>query len=289
MLPWELLVLALLPILARGLVGGTVGTVASYRHARHPPVEPAFQCSSALHLSRRHARRPDDRRAGGLDIFRWNADRLLGTSYLTTNEALMTEWLYVRLPDSPRCAGVATSDGGTAVSGVVSDGWCSDEAAPTVDAEPATATRAMQLVFLGLVVGILAGQLSSSSTRCSRWVRRSSPRCSAATGGFGSTRFSVSGWRWRCCSTLGSAGPTSRSTGGTTPPTIAPFYIAAFGHTTARTIDLHNDAIHIPRRVFFVYIFVVVLSFGVLGTVRVRARYRCHRNGCHDAAGATRP
>lgn len=40
--------------------------------------------------------------------------------------------------------------------------------------------------------------------------------------------------------------------------------IAAFGYTTARTIDLHNDAIHIPRRVFFVYIFVVVLSFGVI-------------------------
>ncbi len=30
MLPWELLVLAWLPILARGLVGGTVGTFASY-------------------------------------------------------------------------------------------------------------------------------------------------------------------------------------------------------------------------------------------------------------------
>lgn len=40
--------------------------------------------------------------------------------------------------------------------------------------------------------------------------------------------------------------------------------IAAFGYTTARTIDLHNDVIHIPRRVFFVYIFVVVLSFGVI-------------------------
>ncbi len=40
--------------------------------------------------------------------------------------------------------------------------------------------------------------------------------------------------------------------------------IAAFGYTTARTIDLHNDSIHIPKRVFFVYIFVVVLSFGVI-------------------------
>lgn len=40
--------------------------------------------------------------------------------------------------------------------------------------------------------------------------------------------------------------------------------IAAFGYTTARTIDLHSDEIHIPGRVFFVYIFVVVLSFGVI-------------------------
>ncbi|MDS0220836.1 hypothetical protein NDI54_05645 [Haloarcula sp. S1AR25-5A] len=39
--------------------------------------------------------------------------------------------------------------------------------------------------------------------------------------------------------------------------------IAAFGYTTARTIDLHSDEVHIPGRVFFVYIFVVVLSFGV--------------------------
>ena len=40
--------------------------------------------------------------------------------------------------------------------------------------------------------------------------------------------------------------------------------LAAFGYTTARAIDLHNDEIHIPRRFFFVYIFVVVLSFGVI-------------------------
>lgn len=40
--------------------------------------------------------------------------------------------------------------------------------------------------------------------------------------------------------------------------------IAAFGYTTARTIDLHSDEVHIPGRVFFVYIFVVVLSFGVI-------------------------
>ncbi|NHN42791.1 hypothetical protein G9C85_14295 [Halorubellus sp. JP-L1] len=40
--------------------------------------------------------------------------------------------------------------------------------------------------------------------------------------------------------------------------------IAAVGYTTARAIDLHNDDIHVPRRVTFVYVFVVVLSFGVI-------------------------
>jgi hypothetical protein len=40
--------------------------------------------------------------------------------------------------------------------------------------------------------------------------------------------------------------------------------VAAVGYTAARAIDLHSDDIHIPRRFFFVYIFVVVLSFGVV-------------------------
>ncbi|GAB7093739.1 hypothetical protein JCM30237_08910 [Halolamina litorea] len=40
--------------------------------------------------------------------------------------------------------------------------------------------------------------------------------------------------------------------------------IAAVGYTTARTIDLHSDEINIPREFLFVYLFVVVLSFGVV-------------------------
>lgn len=40
--------------------------------------------------------------------------------------------------------------------------------------------------------------------------------------------------------------------------------IAAFGYTTARAIDLHNDEIHIPRQFLFVYLFVIVLAFGVV-------------------------
>jgi hypothetical protein len=40
--------------------------------------------------------------------------------------------------------------------------------------------------------------------------------------------------------------------------------IAAAGYTTARAIELHSDDIHIPNRFIFVYIFVIVLSFGVV-------------------------
>ncbi len=40
--------------------------------------------------------------------------------------------------------------------------------------------------------------------------------------------------------------------------------IAAAGYTTARAIDLHSDEIHVPKRFIFVYIFVIVLSFGVV-------------------------
>jgi AcrR family transcriptional regulator len=40
--------------------------------------------------------------------------------------------------------------------------------------------------------------------------------------------------------------------------------IAAIGYTTARAIDLHSDEIYIPKKILFVYIFVVVLAFGVI-------------------------
>ena len=40
--------------------------------------------------------------------------------------------------------------------------------------------------------------------------------------------------------------------------------IAAVGYTAARAVDLHSDDIHIPRQFVFVYLFVVVLAFGVV-------------------------
>ncbi len=40
--------------------------------------------------------------------------------------------------------------------------------------------------------------------------------------------------------------------------------VAGVGYTFARAVDLHSDGITLPRRFFFVYVLVVVLSFGVL-------------------------
>ncbi len=40
--------------------------------------------------------------------------------------------------------------------------------------------------------------------------------------------------------------------------------IAGAGYTTLRAVDLHSDEIHIPSRFAFVFIFVVVLAFGVV-------------------------
>jgi len=103
MLPWELLVLALLPILVRGLVGGTVGTFATYVAL----AALALLIIVELHLFTSMKVTPwfavvlvvltTMAAVAAWTIFRWNADRFLGTSFLVDNEALMIEWLYVTL------------------------------------------------------------------------------------------------------------------------------------------------------------------------------------------------
>jgi uncharacterized membrane protein YjdF len=40
--------------------------------------------------------------------------------------------------------------------------------------------------------------------------------------------------------------------------------IAAIGYTFARAVDLHSDEIHIPKEFAFVFILLVVMSFGVI-------------------------
>jgi hypothetical protein len=40
--------------------------------------------------------------------------------------------------------------------------------------------------------------------------------------------------------------------------------VAGVGYTAARVVDLHSDKIHIPTQSVFVYLFIVVLAFGVI-------------------------
>lgn len=101
MLPWELLVMALLPILVRGAVGGQVGIFATYLSLA------AFALLVIVELHMFTSLRVTPWFAVGLvvlttmaavavwTIFRWNADRYLGTAFLVDNETLMLEWLSV--------------------------------------------------------------------------------------------------------------------------------------------------------------------------------------------------
>jgi len=103
MLPWEVLGLALLPVLVSALLGGELGTFATYlaiaAFALILTVE--FHTFTSLQVTHWFAVAlvvlTTLATAAAWTILRWNADRLLDTAYLTTNEALMIEWLYVTL------------------------------------------------------------------------------------------------------------------------------------------------------------------------------------------------
>ena len=103
MLPWELLVLALFPILVRGLFGGTLGTVATYVALAGLALLVVVELHTFNTLRVTHwfavvfVVLTTLAAVAAWTVFRWNADRFLGTSYLVDNETLMTEWLYVTL------------------------------------------------------------------------------------------------------------------------------------------------------------------------------------------------
>jgi len=103
MLPSELLVLALLPVLVGALFGGELGIFATYVAL----AALALVITVELHMFTSLRVTPwfaivlvvmtTMATAAVWGILRWNADRLLGTNFLTTNEALMIEWIYVAL------------------------------------------------------------------------------------------------------------------------------------------------------------------------------------------------
>ena len=103
MLPWELLVVALLPILVRGLFGGTVGTFASYLAVAGLALIVTVELHMFTSLDVTHwfavafVVLTTLAAVAAWTILRWNLDRTFGTTYLSTNEALMAEWLSVAL------------------------------------------------------------------------------------------------------------------------------------------------------------------------------------------------
>ncbi|MCG1004340.1 MULTISPECIES: hypothetical protein [Halobacterium] len=103
MLPWELLVLALLPILVRGLFGGTVGTFATYFALASVALVVVVELHLFTALEVTHwfavvlVVLTTLASGAAWAVVRWNFDQYLGTDYLTTNEALMTEFVWVTL------------------------------------------------------------------------------------------------------------------------------------------------------------------------------------------------
>ena len=103
MLPWELLVLALFPVLVRGLFGGTLGTFATYVALAGLALLVVVELHTFTTLRVTHwfavvlVVLTTLAAVAAWTVFRWNADRFLGTSYLVDNETLMMEWLYVTL------------------------------------------------------------------------------------------------------------------------------------------------------------------------------------------------
>jgi len=101
MLPWELLVLALLPILVRGLFGGEVGAVATYLSLAALALIAVVELHTFTALEVTHwfavalVVLTSMAAVAAWSVIRWNFDQYLGTSYLTTNEALMVEFAWV--------------------------------------------------------------------------------------------------------------------------------------------------------------------------------------------------
>ncbi|KOX96441.1 MULTISPECIES: hypothetical protein [Halorubrum] len=103
MLPAELVGLALLPVLVRAVFGGELGTFATYVAiaALALVVTVDLHMFTSLRVTHWFAVvfvvMATLATAAVWTVLRWNLDQRGGTAYLTTNDALMIEWLYVTL------------------------------------------------------------------------------------------------------------------------------------------------------------------------------------------------
>ena len=101
MLPWELLALVVIPMLGSGLLGGDLGTFAYYLSVAGLALLVTVELDMFTELEVTHwfavafVTLTTMASAAAWTIVRWNADRLLGTSMLSTNDALMSEFVWV--------------------------------------------------------------------------------------------------------------------------------------------------------------------------------------------------
>jgi hypothetical protein len=103
MLPAELVGLALLPILVRAVFGGELGTFATYVAIAALALVIAVDLHMFTTLRLTHwfavafVVMATLATAAVWTVLRWNLDQRVGTEFLTTNDALMIEWIYVTL------------------------------------------------------------------------------------------------------------------------------------------------------------------------------------------------
>ena len=103
MLPWELLAFALMPILVRAAVGGELGVFAYYLSVAALALVVTVELHTFTELEMTHwfavlfVTMTTMASVAAWTVARWIADRMLGTRFLTDNEALMSEWVYVAL------------------------------------------------------------------------------------------------------------------------------------------------------------------------------------------------
>lgn len=111
MLPWEVLVLALLPILVRGVFGGELGTFAYYLSVAGLALVVTVELHAFTTVRMTHwfavvfVTMTTMASGAAWTVVRWNADRLLGTTFLSkpgmtqmeANAALSTEFVRIAL------------------------------------------------------------------------------------------------------------------------------------------------------------------------------------------------
>jgi len=103
MLPWELLAFALMPIFVRALYGGELGIFASYLSVAALALVVTVELHTFTALEMTHwfavlfVTMTTMASVAAWTVVRWTADIVLGTAFLTDNDALMTEWVYVAM------------------------------------------------------------------------------------------------------------------------------------------------------------------------------------------------